>query len=56
MELLEASSIDTVKFPETVDLVLPESMVGTNGVVYTFTDESVAVAFPVGLVRRIYRE
>ena len=56
MELLDASIIETDKFPETVDLVFSESMVGAIGVVYTFTVESVAVAFPVGLVRRIYNE
>ena len=48
--------IETVKFPEVVDLVFPASMVGENGVVYTFTAPNEAMAFPVGLVRRIYKE
>jgi len=45
-----------VRFPEVVDLVFPESIVGTNGVVYTLTEPRVAIAFPVGLVNRIYKE
>ena len=55
MELLEESIIVMVRFPEVVDLVFPESMVGTNGVVYTLTESIVAIASPVGLVTRIYK-
>ena len=56
MELLEASIIETVRFPEVVDFVFPLSMVGTNGAVYTLTESRVATAFPVGLDSRIYNE
>jgi hypothetical protein len=45
-----------VRFPEVVDLVFPESMTGTNGMVYTLTELRVAIAFPVGLVTLIYNE
>ena len=53
MELLEASMIETVRFPEVVDLVFPISILGETGVVYTLTAPNDAMAFPVGLVRRI---
>jgi hypothetical protein len=56
VELLEASRIETVKVPDDLDLVFPASMVGTRGVVYTLTAPNDAMAFPVGLVRRIYKE
>jgi hypothetical protein len=48
--------IETVRFPEVVDLVFPESMVGTSGAVYTGIESRVAMEFPVGLDSRIYRE
>jgi hypothetical protein len=56
VELLDESRIETVKLPEVVDLVFPASIVGTSGAVYTGIESRVAMAFPVGLLRRIYRE
>jgi hypothetical protein len=56
VEVLEASNIETIKFPEVVDFVFSLSMVGTSGEVYTLTESRVATAFPVGLETRIYNE
>jgi hypothetical protein len=53
---LELSLIETVKLPEVVDMVFPESIEGASGVVYTLTDERVLIAFPVGFSTLIYSE